>query len=186
MPRRIYVFDPPDRFVTGTVGPPGKRTFYLQARKGRAVVSVALEKVQVALLADRLSALLDEVERHGVDVAKPEAGGGSGVDAEPLDEPILESFRVGTLALAWDGEAQSVLVEARAETETDAEESEDVPDDDESGPDLVRVRLSPPDARRFVGRAVGVLAGGRPPCPLCGLPLDPQGHLCPRRNGYVN
>ena len=80
MPRRRYLFDPPERFVAGTVGQPGDRTFFLQARDGARVVSIVLEKVQVAVLADRLGDLLSELERRGV-----EAGGGPGgtVDASP-------------------------------------------------------------------------------------------------------
>jgi uncharacterized repeat protein (TIGR03847 family) len=50
-----------------------------------------------------------------------------------------------------------------------------------------RVRLTADAARSFVARAARIVSSGRPPCPLCGAPLDPQGHICPRRNGhYVN
>jgi uncharacterized repeat protein (TIGR03847 family) len=187
MPRRLYVFDLPDRFVAGTVGDPGNRTFFLQARDAGRVVSVVLEKVQVAVLADRLGQLLDELERRGI--AAPEDGSD---DVAPLDEPIVEAFRAGTLTLGWDGDAERVLVEAREQTEEDAEAEaadvdEDDDDDDPEGPDLFRVRLSAPAARAFVERAVRVVAAGRLPCPLCGEPLDPRGHICPRRNGhYVN
>jgi len=185
MPRRRFVFDPPERFVAGTTGDPGSRTFFLQAREGERVVSVVLEKVQVAVLADRLNQLLDELERRGITEPEPPPPS----DAEPLDEPIVEAFRAGTLTLGWDGSTDRVLVEARAQTE-DAEEAEveELEDDDsEDGPDLFRVRLTAPAARAFVERAVRVIASGRPPCPLCGQPLDPQGHICPRGNGhYVN
>jgi len=174
MPRRRFVFDPPERFVAGTVGEPGDRTFFLQARDGGRVVSVILEKVQVAVLADRLNQLLDELERRGLTEPEPPPPS----DAEPLDEPIVEAFRAGTLTLGWDGSTDRVLVEARAQTEDD---------DSEDGPDLFRVRLTAPAARAFVERAVRVVSSGRPPCPLCGQPLDPGGHICPRGNGhYVN
>jgi uncharacterized repeat protein (TIGR03847 family) len=187
MPRRRFIFDPPERFVTGTTGDPGSRTFFLQAREAERVVSVVLEKVQVAVLADRLNQLLDELERRGI--IEPEPPPPS--DAEPLDEPIVEVFRAGTLTLGWDGSTDRVLVEARAQVEDDEEEEarvEELEDDDsEDGPDLFRVRLTAPAARAFVERAVRVIASGRPPCPLCGQPLDPQGHICPRGNGhYVN
>ncbi len=186
MPRRLYVFDLPDRFVAGTVGDPGDRTFFLQARDGGRVTSVVLEKVQVAVLADRLNQLLDELDRRGI----AESQGDPVADAEPLDEPIVEAFRAGTLTLGWDGDSERVLVEAREQTEDD-EETEVIdlePDDDDpEGPDVFRVRISAPAARAFVERAVQVVASGRPPCPLCGQPLDAQGHICPRRNGhYVN
>jgi uncharacterized repeat protein (TIGR03847 family) len=185
MPRRRFIFESPDRFVTGTIGEPGQRTFFLQARDGGRVVSVALEKVQVAVLADRLGQLLLELERRGI---APELETGPAEDTSPLDEPLNEAFRAGALTLGWDGEAERVLVEARAESEDgepiDPDEDED---EDEDGPDLLRVRMTATAARGFVERAVRVISSGRPPCPLCGQPLDPTGHLCPRRNGhYVN
>ena len=191
MPRRRYIFDPPERFVAGTVGEPGERTFFLQARDGGRVVSVVLEKVQVAVLADRLNRLLDELDQRGVTVVTPLLADTT-PDAEPLDEPIVEAFRAGTLTLGWDGSSDRVLVEARAQTdewdEDEAGEAEVLVDDEaEDGPDVFRVLLTAPAARAFVERAVRVIASGRPPCPLCGQPLDPQGHICPRRNGhYVN
>ena len=191
MPRRRYIFDPPERFVAGTVGEPGERTFFLQARDGGRVVSVVLEKVQVAVLADRLNRLLDELDQRGVTVVTPLLADTT-PDAEPLDEPIVEAFRAGTLTLGWDGSSDRVLVEARAQTEEqdedEAGEAEVLLDDEaEDGPDVFRVLLTAPAARAFVERAVRVIASGRPPCPLCGQPLDPQGHICPRRNGhYVN
>jgi uncharacterized repeat protein (TIGR03847 family) len=191
VPRRRYIFDPPERFVAGTVGEPGERTFFLQARDGGRIVSVVLEKIQVAVLADRLNRLLDELDQRGVTV--PSAATAEFVaDAGPLDEPIVEAFRAGTLTLGWDGSSDRVLVEARAQSEDDVESSETqeevlVEDDAEDGPDVFRVLLTAPAARAFVNRAVRVIASGRPPCPLCGQPLDPLGHICPRRNGhYVN
>jgi uncharacterized repeat protein (TIGR03847 family) len=179
MPRHRYLFDTPERFVAGTVGEPGNRTFFLQAKEGGRVVSVVIEKIQVAVLAQRLSEMLDELERRGVEGADADAV--ASADAVPLDEPLNEAFRVGTMTLGWDTEDDLVLVEAREQTE-DEEEDED--DEAEDGPDLLRVRITASAARRFVARAVQVVAAGRPPCPLCGEPLDPQGHLCPRRNGH--
>jgi uncharacterized repeat protein (TIGR03847 family) len=184
MPRRRHLFDAPDRFVTGTIGAPGARTFFLQAREGTRVVSVSLEKVQVAALAQRLVELLEELERRGIEDAA-EIDGEVG-DTAALDEPLNEAFRVGTLSLGWDTVDELVILEAREMTDAEESEEEDeVDDDDEDGPDVFRVRLSPAETRRFVARAVRVLAAGRPPCPLCGQPLDPQGHLCPRRNGHL-
>lgn len=195
MPRRRYIFDPPERFVAGTIGDPGNRTFFIQARDGGRVVSVALEKVQVAVLAERLGDLLGELDRRGVphvvpDETLPEVGAGVDVDddASPLDEPLVEAFRAGSLTLGWDPDAERVLLEARAQDEDgEAIDPDEDDDEDEDGPDLLRVRLTAEAARSFVARAARVVAGGRPPCPLCGAPLDPRGHICPRRNGhYVN
>jgi uncharacterized repeat protein (TIGR03847 family) len=208
VPRRIYDFGVPDRFVAGTVGQPGNRTFFLQARKGGALVSVVLEKVQVQVLGERLALLIAEIARRGVQV--PEALAPSDDDTSPLGEPLVEAFRVGTMTLGWDPEREQVVVEARAQEEADdedededdepdeadeddADEDEDdepasleIDDSDPDGPDLVRVRLTPLAARAFVERSLRTVAAGRPPCPFCGQPLDPTGHICPRKNGYVH
>jgi uncharacterized repeat protein (TIGR03847 family) len=176
MPRQVFAFEPPERFVAGTVGQPGERTFYLQASGDGRTVSVVLEKVQVAALAERLGDLLEEAERRlGADVPEIEP---DEVDTEPLETPIDEEFRVGTLGLAWDAADDTVIVEATA---TAPDEEEDVPEEEL---DVLRVRLSPAETRAFVARALRLVAAGRPPCPFCGLPLDPAGHVCPRQNGY--
>ena len=151
------------------------------------VVSIVLEKVQVAVLADRLGDLLAELDRRGVEAAAEDAAASSTTSA-PLDEPINEAFRAGSLTLGWDVDDELVLVEARAQSEDGEPIDPDEDDDeDEDGPDLLRVRMTAEAARSFVARATRIVAAGRPPCPLCGAPLDPQGHICPRRNGhYVN
>ncbi len=188
MPRRRYLFDPPERFVAGTVGRPGDRTFFLQARDSHRVVSIVLEKVQVAVLADRLGDLLSELGRRGIEPAAEAERAASEVDTGPLDEPLNEAFRAGSLTLGWDSDAELVLVEARAQSEDgEAIDPDEDDDEDEDGPDLLRVRMTADAARSFVARASRIVGAGRPPCPLCGAPLDPQGHICPRRNGhYVN
>ena len=189
MPRRLFVFDLPDRFATGTVGEPGNRSFFLQARDGMRVVSVALEKAQVAVLAERLGRLLVELDRRGIAEDPPAP---ILPDERPLDEPLNEAFRATTLTLGWDVDAEQILIEARApsdedEAEAEAESTLELDDDDEDGPDLLRVRLTAEAARTFVERAFRVIRAGRPPCPLCGNPLDAAGHICPRKNGhYVN
>jgi uncharacterized repeat protein (TIGR03847 family) len=183
MPRRRHLFDSPDRFVAGTVGEPGNRTFLVQAREGARVVSVSLEKVQVAALCQRMIELLEELERRGVaDAVEVEGEVG---DTMALDEPLNEAFRAGTLSLGWDTVDELIIFEARELTDEDDDEDDEDDDESEDGPDLLRVRVLPAEARRFIARAVRVLASGRPPCPLCGQPLDPQGHLCPRRNGHL-
>jgi uncharacterized repeat protein (TIGR03847 family) len=162
---------------------------FLQARSGSRITSVALEKLQVAALADRLGDMLDELVRRGTEGAE-EVPGAVG-DTGALDEPVIEAFRVGTLTLSWDTGDELVIIEARAfdpeddepELDADADELDDIDDDD--GPDILRVRITAAAARAFIARALRVIAAGRPPCPLCGQPLDPQGHLCPRRNGHL-
>lgn len=189
MARRVFNFDNPDRFVAGTVGQPGSRTFYLQARDGDRIVSVALEKVQVTLLAERLTQLLAEVKERGA--AVPEEPSPSEVDTAPLDEPMNEVFRVGTMAIVWDGEEESIVVEARAIAEDDespeaALEADETEDEDDEESDVVRVNLTPRKALAFAKRALDVVAAGRPPCPFCGQPLNPEGHICARRNGFMH
>lgn len=181
MPRSIHRFDPPERFVAGTVGQPGDRTFYLQASGSGRTVSVALEKVQVQVLAERLEELLDSARSSGAAIP-PEAV--EPLDTEPLVAPVEEEFRVGAMGLAWDGDAGRVVVEALAPVDhPEGEEVEPLSEQTE-GPDALRVLLTPPMACQFVTRAKRVLAAGRPPCPLCRLPLDSEGHLCPRLNGH--
>jgi uncharacterized repeat protein (TIGR03847 family) len=180
MSRQMYLFDRPQRFVTGTVGQPGERAFYLQASGAGRTVTVGLEKVQVVLLADRLDELLAEVQRR-LGVVLPEEADTD--DLEPLETPIEEEFRVGAMGLAWDGDAQLVVVEAQASGDEPADEST-ILEDVEEGPDVLRVRITAEVARAFVDRARRVISAGRPPCPLCGLPLDAEGHVCPRLNGY--
>jgi uncharacterized repeat protein (TIGR03847 family) len=191
MTARTFLFDPPDRFVAGAVGEPGRRTFFLQAVKGRAVLTVALEKVQVALLAERIGAL-------GSEAARPSpVPGEMRASLPPLAEPIVAAFRVGSMTLTYDEERRDVTVEAQ-EIGDGAMQAADPAigrgasvasghdhDDDEEELDVLRVRLPLDDAVRFAAGALQVVAAGRPPCPLCGEPLDPQGHICARRNGYV-
>jgi uncharacterized repeat protein (TIGR03847 family) len=179
----VYSYDPPERFVAGTVGQPGERTFYLQASASGRVTSVALEKFQVSLLAERLEELLDEVVRRtGGESSAPVARPGGLADDGPLDLPLMEDFRVGAIALAWDGEDERVVIEAQEETETPVEPlAEEVP---ENGPGVLRVRITAASARAFSQRALQIVGQGRPPCPLCGLPLDAEGHICPRQNGH--
>ncbi|TSE01669.1 DUF3090 domain-containing protein [Skermania sp. ID1734] len=181
MPRAIHVFRTPDRFVAGTVGEPGDRSFYLQAVHDSRVISVLLEKQQVQVLADRMGMLLDEVQRRfGTDIP-PQSSELN--DTNPLITPVDAEFRVGTMGLGWDADAKAVVVELLAVTETEFDESV-VLDDSEEGPDAVRVFLTPIQARQFALRSEMVIAAGRPPCPLCGEPLSPQGHMCVRTNGY--
>jgi uncharacterized repeat protein (TIGR03847 family) len=179
----VYSYDPPERFVAGTVGQPGERSFYLQASGGGRTTSVALEKAQVSQLAERLDELLDEVLRRtagsagGPVVAPPALA-----DDAPLDLPLTEDFRVGAIALAWDHDGDRVIIEAQEDSDEPVEPlADDVPED---GPAVLRVRITAGQARAFSRRALQVVSQGRPPCPLCGLPLDPAGHICPRQNGH--
>jgi uncharacterized repeat protein (TIGR03847 family) len=189
MPRQVFDYDPPDRFVAGTVGQPGSRTFFLQARRGPRLTSVALEKAQVTILAERVDELLDEVVRRTAgSAAVPAIAPTDAEDNHPLDTPIEEEFRVGAMSLAWDVEAERVVIECFAEgtateDEEDGDATEPVDEEAQTGAAL-RVRITGAAARAFAKRALAVVAAGRPPCPFCAGPLDAEGHICPRSNGY--
>ena len=180
----VLEFDPPDRFVAGTVGPPGQRTFFLQASAGTRLASVSLEKQQVSTLADRVNDLLDDFA--GGDAV--EVGDEAVEDNAPLAVPIEDEFRVGTMSLGWDAERRVIILECH--------DGEDLLEVDEEGePTLepehpgdsetvLRVVIEPAQARAFARRCAKLVRAGRPPCPFCGGPLDPTGHVCPRANGY--
>jgi uncharacterized repeat protein (TIGR03847 family) len=182
----VHLFDPPERFVVGTVGEPGQRTFFLQARAGTRLTSVALEKEQVVALAERVDEMLDEIVRTSAgDSPVPAVSPVEMDDSEPLEQPIEEEFRVGTMTLAWDNSAEQVVLEifsTESSVEDEQGESEDDPEDEAA--EVLEVHLSAASARAFAKRAGSVVAAGRPSCPFCGNPLDPQGHICPRANGF--
>lgn len=183
----IHSFDPPERFVAGTVGPPGQRTFFLQARSGGRVTSVALEKQQVSVLAERIDELLDELIQNDEGAGTIPAVSPIALDdSDPLEQPIVEEFRAGTMTLAWDATDERIVVEVFPYAEESVVEpgtpEEEI--DDPEPEELLVVRLPPGLARAFSKRAQAVVAAGRPPCPFCGGPVDPAGHLCPRANGF--
>jgi len=180
----VLEFDPPDRFVAGTVGPPGQRTFFLQASSGLRLTSVSLEKQQVSILADRLNDLLDDFAGG----LASDAVGETAEDLAPLDTPIEDEFRVGTMSLGWDAERSVVILECHdgQEVVTVDDEGEPALEPEQPGEieTVLRVVIEPSQARAFARRCAKVVSAGRPPCPFCGGPLDPTGHVCPRANGY--
>jgi uncharacterized repeat protein (TIGR03847 family) len=183
----VHAFDPPERFVAGTVGEPGHRTFFLQAREGTRIISVALEKQQVEALAERVDELLDEVmQADGGSALVPAVAPFDLVDNEPLDQPIEEEFRAGTMTLSWDSGTERIVIEVFPFTEAAVVSPDQVDEElEEPEPDeIFLVRLTAGAARAFVGRARTVIGAGRPDCPFCGNPVDPDGHLCVRANGF--
>lgn len=190
MTRRIIDLDTPERFATGTIGGPGERTFFLQAVQAGQVTTVVLEREQVSVLADRMLAVIDEIERRGL--AALDAGPAGLPDERPLEQPIEEEFQVGTMVIAWDEDVDRLVVEARSMTfdagagdvalrDGDEFDEDDIPDDAPIGPDVLRVHLTPFMAQQFARRANSVVAGGQPTCPYCGAVLEPTGHFCARR-----
>ena len=182
MPPVVHRFDPPERFVVGTVGAPGQRTFFLQARDGARLTSVALEKQQVQILAREVDELLDKlIEAGGTETTVPAITPHDLADAEPLDSPIEEEFRAGTITLSWDADDERIVIEVFPAVEIDPE----APDEEEPEPEeMFLVRMPAAQARAFCSRAESVVEAGRETCPFCGGPMDPGGHLCPRANGF--
>lgn len=178
----VHTFDPPERFVAGTVGEPGSRTFFLQARTGTTIVSVALEKQQLLVLAERVTQLLDEVmSASGDDPVVPAVAPFATNDDAPLEQPIVEEFRVGTMTLSWDEPDQRLVLEVFP---VDAEIDPDADDETVRADEMLVVRVAAGQARAFCARAQSVVEAGRPECPFCGHPIDPDGHLCVRANGF--
>jgi len=174
MPPIVHGFDWPDRLVVGTIGRPGERSFYIQARDGRRVVSVAIEKEQSAVLADKIDELLDEVatvEDNRFSV--PDAAPTELRDGEPLDQPVEPEFRAGALSLGFDPATAQVVIEAYpieddvevfTEPTGDGDEVEAVVELTEPS-ELLQVKIPVGSARAFVERTREVIAAGRPSPP---------------------
>jgi uncharacterized repeat protein (TIGR03847 family) len=154
----------PDHFTAGTVGPPGQRVFYLQAREGRTLVTLKSEKEQVRALGEYLASLLDRIADAG--------------DPRPMSlallEPIREAWAVGTIGVGHDETERRVVVVVTGAVE---EEGEEAPS--------ARFVLTRAQAAAFVDRAKELMRAGRPICPMCSAAIDPGGHACPRSNGHV-
>jgi uncharacterized repeat protein (TIGR03847 family) len=164
-----YDLPRPDVFTAGAVGAPGERVFYLQARDDDLVVTLRCEKQQVAALAEYFDGLLDDLEPAPYDVA---------VGDLDLVEPVQELWTVGPIGVAYDEPGDRVVVVL--------EELTDDPEDPDAEEPLtgasVKVQLSRAQVSAFVRHGRALVSAGRPPCRFCGLPIDPDGHPCPRMN----
>jgi uncharacterized repeat protein (TIGR03847 family) len=181
MTSRILLFDPVERFVAGTVGQPGERTFFIQARTGGRLISVSLEKTQVQALSERLTFMIREIKQSDPTIVIQRLTR----DDEPLETPIEEEFRIGVIGIAFDASRELIQIDLQAVSEGDEEEPKFIDVDDLTGDqDIMRVLISPSMADQFAKRAMSVVSAGRLPCPFCGGPIDLRGHLCPRANGY--
>jgi len=156
-----FDFTAVDRITVGTVGPPGQRAFFIQARQGPDLVTLKLEKSQVAALATYLGELLQALTRPG---HLPE-------DLD-LEEPVVAEWVIGTLGITYDEEIDRFLLVA-----------EEVTVDDEDAGEA-RFVVTREQVAALAIRGTQLVESGRPPCPLCGYPLDPKGHACPRTNGH--
>lgn len=192
MAQVVHRYETPDRFVAGTVGQPGERTFFLQAREGNRLNSVAVEKQQVTVLAEHLERVLEEILRRTSGEVEVPPAVERADDTSPLDAPISEDFRVGTITIAWDPSVSRLVIELFSnvdQTEEEPEEpveptSEDEDEAEVEADECVVVKISPSYARDFIARAQALVAAGRPSCPFCMQPMEAEGHICPRANGY--
>jgi len=158
-----YEFAAPDKVTVGTVGEVGARVFYLQGRQGSSSITLKVEKQQVGALASLLGRLLQDLPRPGE------------LEQEGLDlDPFSESeFAVGELAVSYDAITDRVVILA----------SELLADEDDEG-DEASFAMTREQAAALAIRGTMLVEAGRPACPLCGFPLDPRGHACPRTNGH--
>jgi len=150
-----------DHLTTGAIGPPGQRVFYLQAGQGPQVVTLRLEKAQVAALVAYLAGMLSDMPPPG-DLPT----------ALDLIEPVVAEWVVASLGVSYDEDVDRVIILA----EELVEEGEE--------PARARISATREQVAALSMRGAEAVAAGRPPCPLCGQPLDPEGHTCPRLNGH--
>jgi len=164
-----FFFKSVERFIAGTVGVPGERAFFIQARNGNRLTTVAVEKIQVAALAQRLEIIIRDLRRSNVALRVEKFT----LDDEPLETPIEAEFDIGAISMAWDETELTMTIEL---FEIVAEGEEPL--------NALKVGLTLSQCSAFVSRSKALVEAGRPPCPFCGASIDPQGHLCPRANGY--
>jgi len=171
----------PQIFTADYIGEPGERTFYVQTRAEERTRSYLIEKQQVSALADRLRDLLMMIDEQDTIRSAPPARD----PALGLDQPVEPEWRIGTMGLAYDEAEDSVVVVMQpVEEGEDLEESDESTVFEEESERTVRFRLRRDQARAFILHALAVVQEGRPTCQLCGLPMNPSGHVCPASNGH--
>ena len=156
-----------DKITVGTVGEPGQRVFYLQARMGAQLVTLKMEKQQVSALAQFLGNLLADLPRPGDPPTELD-----------LEEPTIEEWAIGSIQLSYDPELDRILIIAEELVITDDD------DDMEVVPAIARFGATREQMAAVAMHGTSLVSAGRPACPLCGFPLDPSGHACPRTNGH--
>ncbi len=172
----LIEFDPVDAIGAGAFGRPGQRVFVIQARKGDAVLSVLVEKEQVALLATEATQFLDGLdEKYPDEVASAPVGSGPVAEAEPL-------FRARLIGIGFDEARGLVLLELREDAPPDDDETVTPPDPDDTEGRVARLYATRAQVRAMVANGAHAVEAGRPRCPLCDFPMDPDGHICPRWN----
>ena len=177
----LRTFENVSRFTVGTLGEPGSRSFWIQVRSGNVLVSVAAEKSQVSLLAERFQEMLREIRLAHADIERPKLI----EDREPLETPVIGEFRIGAIAIFFDEFTEKVQVDLReVNIDVDEEEIFEIDSPSLDNIQVVRAYLSLAQVKSFALRAEALVKAGRPPCPFCAFPIDPLGHICARANGY--
>lgn len=172
----IRTFNSLDRFTVGTVGMPGERTFYIQIRSGTSLLSFSLEKSQVALLAKRMRHMVKEIKASHPLISYTETI----KDSLPLEAPIDDEFRIGSMALFFDADSEMIQLDLREINQNSDDEEDDVAEDI----DVVRLFITISQSLTFATRSELLMTAGRAQCPFCGFPINPTGHICSRANGY--
>jgi uncharacterized repeat protein (TIGR03847 family) len=172
---RSYELPEAEWATVGAVGEPGQRTFYLQARQEDQLLTLKLEKQQVAALAQFLGEILS-------DLPTPEEPGGENVEC--LVEPVLAEWPVGTLQLAYDSAADRIVILAEEIGEDEDDNELDAMVEPSADRGAARIGISRSHAALIIRVGTELVNAGRPTCPLCGRPMDPEGHACPRTNGH--
>ena len=187
MPPKEIDLHPVTHITTDAIGPPGKRVFYIQGYKGQRTVTLIVEKFQIQTLAIGLEQFLAEIMTKFPDL--PEASGDYIETNMRINPPVDPLFRVGELALGYDSESDLVVLVAREATAEVGEEGlaeEGLAEEAEESPEgsVVRYWCSRSQIRAMAHWGIEIASRGRPICPQCGEPEDPEGHFCPKRNGH--
>lgn len=170
---RARILDPIESFMVGTIGQPGEREFYLQAKYRNGIHSFAIDKMQVTALADRMALLIGELKAADYRFEN--------VIATNFEVPLIPEFQIGVIGIIWMGTTEQVSLDLQEIVQGD---NDLIPIEEEDGPAIFRLLMSPDIANGFISQSRKIVAAGRAPCPFCALPINKDGHLCPRANGY--
>ena len=172
---------PVSHITTDAIGQPGKRVFYIQAWQNTRTISLIVEKIQVQSLAVGLEQFLAELQQRYPEL--PEASGDYDEERMRIRPPVDPLFRVGELGLGYDADNDLVVLVAREVVNEEGEELESPEEAVEEGR-VVRFWCTRSQIRAMCHWGMEVASRGRPICPQCGEPMDPEGHFCPKKNGH--
>ena len=187
--RVVHNHNPVEHFVVCVIGEPGSREFFIRIISTFEETIISLEKEQVIALVERLEEMLRELRRRKIFPSTPSLmlSEKPRSEIEGLSFPVEENFRAGLMGISWLSEEERISIEIQ-EYSSDPDYSELIPIGeevaDEYAPEIAGATLTLEQVKRFNFEAMEIVNSGRQPCPFCGLPIDPNGHLCPRSNGY--